>query len=119
MMMEASNKWKRKVDALIRLAEDQRGKPEGNLAREKLAEILRNHPEAACYKPLVDLTNGDLRIITTKDVAWMNRNKISTDGSWTGRDLAEALAMMEADYRSRILLYKGWVIGEGNIHLND
>lgn len=38
------DRWKTKVDALIRLAEDQAGKPEGELAREKLASILKEHP---------------------------------------------------------------------------
>jgi len=33
------DRWKTKVDALIRLAEDQEGKPEGDLVREKLASI--------------------------------------------------------------------------------
>ena len=49
------NKWKRKLDALIRLARDQEGKPEGDVARDKIALILRNHPEALEYPPVVDL----------------------------------------------------------------
>lgn len=94
------DRWQTKVDALIRLAEDQRGKPEGDLAREKLLSILQKHPEAVTYKPIVDLAWRD---ITTKDVAEMHRMGISTDGSWTGRNLQEALFKMQQDYYRRMV----------------
>ena len=94
------NKWQRKADALILLAEDQKGKPEGDLAREKLLLILQNHPEAVMYKPIVDLAWRDL---TTKDVAKMHRRGISTDGSWTGANLQDALNKMMQDYYRRLV----------------
>lgn len=94
------NRWQTKVDALIRLAEDQRGKPEGDLAREKLLLILQNHPEAVVYQPIVDLAWRD---ITTKDVVKMHRMGISTDGSWTGVNLQEALFKMQQDYYRRMV----------------
>ena len=78
------DRWQTKVDALIRLAEDQKGKPEGDLAREKLLSILQKHPEAVTYKPIVDLAWRD---ITIKDVVTMHRRGISTDGFWTGATL--------------------------------
>ena len=88
------NRWKRKVDALILLAEDQAGKPEGDLAREKLRAILDKHPEARQYELVKQFMMGDL--------TRMRRAGISTDGSWTGRNLAEALALMTADYAQRL-----------------
>jgi hypothetical protein len=89
------NKWQSKVDALIRLAEDQKGKPEGDLAREKLLLILQNHPEAVDYRPILDLA--------CKDVVKMHRMGINTDGSWTGTNLQEALAKMMQDYHNRLV----------------
>ncbi len=93
------NRWKRVAQSLVRLADDQRGKPEGDLAREKLLQILSKYPEARQYEPVIELIEKDL---TMADVAWMRHNFISTDGSWTGANLAEAVALMEADYRERI-----------------
>ena len=91
-------RWQRKVDALLRLAEDQRGTPEGDLAREKLRRILRRHPEARAYEPL--------QAFTLRDVAYMKRHGISTGGSWTGANLGEAIALMVADYRRRIVEFQ-------------
>ena len=93
-------RWKTKVDALIRLAEDQKGKPEGELAREKLAGILKKHPEVVRYQPLQDLAWRD---ISTKDVVEMHRKGISTDGSWTGVDGSDALFKMLQDYQRRMV----------------
>ena len=93
------NKWQRKVDALIRLAEDQRGKPEGDLAREKLTEILNKHPEAQRYPPMVDLVHRDFQ---AADVVVLKRRGIPTGGSWTGRSLDEALQLMMEDYARRL-----------------
>ena len=80
------NRWKRKVQALAHLAEDQRGKPEGDLAREKMRQILERYPEARAYEPAQQFMMSDL--------AYMLRNDISTDGSWTGRNIYEAMALM-------------------------
>ena len=99
----SANKWKRKADALARLAEDQRGKPEGDLARQKLQEIIANHPEAREYQPVKDLFARDLEL---KDIGAMRMAGISTEGSWGGRTLAEALAAMTQDYKARIAGYQ-------------
>jgi hypothetical protein len=93
------NRWKSKVQALIRLAEDQEGKPEGELAREKLRLILEKYPEARQYQPV--------REFMLKDVGYMKRHGIPTEGSWTGGNLQEAIALMVADYRRRIAEHKG------------
>ncbi|HUW11213.1 MAG TPA: hypothetical protein VM537_15895, partial [Anaerolineae bacterium] len=75
------NKWQRKARALARLAEDQRGKPEGDLAREKLLAILNKHPEAAQFEPVQQLIAQD---ITLKDIGWMKRHGVSVEGRWDG-----------------------------------
>lgn len=94
------DRWQTKVDALIRLADDQKGKPEGDLAREKLLLILQNHPEAVSYQPIVDLAWRD---ITTKDVVKMHRMGIRTDGSWTGVNMQDAINKMMQDYHQRLV----------------
>lgn len=81
------------------MAEDQRGKPEGDLAREKLLKIINKYPEAAQYEPVVELVKKDL---TMAEVMWMKRQGVSLAGSWTGDDLGEAIALMEADYKQRL-----------------
>lgn len=89
------DKWKRKVDALIRLAEDQAGKPEGDVAKAKLKQILDKHPWAAQeHKPLGDFAVSNL--------GYMARVGISREGSWTGGNLQHAIALMIADYKQRI-----------------
>ena len=98
-----TNKWRRKADALARLAEDQRGKPEGDLARQKLQEIIANHPEAREYQPVKDLFARDLEL---KDIGAMRMAGISTAGSWHGRTIAEVLAAMTQDYKARIARYQ-------------
>lgn len=92
------NRWKRKVQSLARLAEDQRGKPEGELAREKMCHILERYPEARDYGPVKEFMMSDL--------AYMYHHDISTDGSWTGMNIQEAVALMSADYRQRIDEYQ-------------
>jgi len=93
------NKWKRKVDALIRLAEDQAGKPEGEVAKAKLKQILDKHPWAAQeHKPLEDFAVSNL--------GYMARVGISREGSWTGGDLQHAISLMIADYEQRIERHK-------------
>ena len=95
------NRWQTKVDALIRLAEDQEGKPEGALAREKLVLILQKHPEAVSYQPILDLAWRDL---TTRDVVKMKWMGISTAGSWTGANLMAAIDKMLQDYYQRRMI---------------
>jgi hypothetical protein len=93
------SKWQSKIDALIRLAKDQIGKPEGDLARAKLQQILDKYPWAAQqHQPLADFAVSDLK--------YMMRVGISREGRWTGRNLQEALAIMVADYRHRIEEHK-------------
>lgn len=93
-------KWQRKVDALILLAEDQKGKPEGDLARKKLKEILRNHSEARSYPPMVELMRRGLQL---KDIGMIHKQGISTGGQWHGANLEEAVANMIQDYKRRIM----------------
>ena len=103
MMTAKYDRWKSKARSLAKLAEDQRGKPEGDLARQKLLEIINNHPEARDYQPIKDLIEREL---TLQDIAFMRHNGIYTDGSWTGGDLQEAIAVMEIDYKRRIQEFK-------------
>lgn len=100
------NRWKRKVQALARLAEDQRGKPEGELAREKMRQILARFPEAREY--------GPVREFMMSDIGWMRYYGVSTDGSWTGVDLQEAMDMMIRDYQQRIECYKARPYGNAS-----
>ena len=96
--------WKRKADALLRLANDQAGKPEGELAREMLRRLISRHPDITmAYKPM--------REFAMSDVGFMLRNGIETGGSWTGRNLNEAISIMIADYRTRIERFKDRPIG--------
>lgn len=98
------NRWQSKVDALIRLAEDQKGKPEGELAWEKLRQILEKYPEAAqAHRPLYEFAE---REFTTADLGYMIRHDISIDGRWTGRNWQEAILHMVAEYRARIDRFK-------------
>ena len=93
------NRWRPKVDALIRLAKDQAGKPEGELAREKLQQILDKYPWTAQeHKPL-----GDFAV---SDFLRMKRVGVSHEGSWTGRNLQEVLTTMVMDYQRRIEEHK-------------
>ena len=89
------DRWKSKVDALIRLAEDQAGKPEGDVARAKLQQILDKYPWAAEEHQAL----GDFAV---SEFNYMKRVGISHQGRWTGRSLQDALTIMVADYRRRI-----------------
>jgi len=51
--------WRRKVDALARLAKDQKGKPEGDVAAQKLRAIMDTHPEVFSRQT----TCGTLRVM--------------------------------------------------------
>lgn len=94
------NRWKSKVDVLIRLAEDQAGKPEGKLAEQKLKTILAKYPEAAReHRPLEYFAR---REFTLRDLGFMKQCRISTSGSWAGRNLREAIAIMIDSYWQRI-----------------
>lgn len=97
--MTDPGKWTRKVDALIRLAEDQKGTPEGDLAREKLLSILQKHPEVQAYQPLTGFVQ---REISGADFVRMKQEGISTEGSWTGTNLFDALEKMMEDYFLRM-----------------
>ena len=99
-MDKKMNKWQSKIDALILLAEDQEGKPEGDLAKEKLRRILRRFPELAQWHAPLDDFAG--RVFTICDLEQMKRQGISTEGVWSGRNLDEAVAMMIADYKRRL-----------------
>jgi hypothetical protein len=93
--MKDPNRWRRKAAALIRLAEDQKGKPEGDVAREKLLNIINNHPEAATFTPIVEFAR---REVTGADVARMRQYGSDLTGRWSGPDAWEA---MVRDYRAR------------------
>ncbi len=96
--------WRRKADSLLRLANDQAGKPEGELARAMLRRIIAKHPELTMgYEPL--------REFAMSDIGYMLRNGISTGGSWTGHNLKDAARLMVADYRQRIEAFKDRPIG--------
>lgn len=92
------NKWKRKALALAALAEDQRGKPEGELAQQKLLEIINKHPEARTYQPLID----KIEQLTMRDLGEIKRNGGTLEGSWDGATFDQALAAMLADYQARL-----------------
>lgn len=95
-----AHKWQPKIDGLILLAEDQAGKPEGELAKEKLRRILCRFPELAMqHTPFGDYAD---RTFTLRDLRKMQRLNISTGGVWQGRNLDEAMAMMVADYKQRL-----------------
>lgn len=95
-----THKWQPKIDALVLLAEDQAGKPEGELAKEKLRRILRRFPELAVqHAPFGDYAD---RTFTVRDLSRMRHEGISTAGVWHGRNLAEAITMMEADYKRQL-----------------
>lgn len=82
--------------ALKRLADDQRGKPESEAALAKIKELQAKYPELKlALKPLYGLTMGDIRL--------MHKSGISTDGSWTGVNLDDALRIMQEDYIRRIV----------------
>lgn len=98
------NRWQRKAEALARLAEDQRGKPEGELARQKLLEILNNHPEAAQYGPVVELARRDIEwVMKGTHLVEMKRAGVDTDGEWAAPTLAGAIKVMVADYQNRYM----------------
>ena len=110
--MDERARWKNKIDALLRLAEDQRGKPEGELAREKLDRILRMYPLVRQYQPVQEFMMSDLR--------YMKEHGISTDGHWEGDDLNGAMAAMIEDYRRRIESRKvGRLLGEREVKSGD
>jgi len=90
--------WRKVADDLVRLANDQRGTPEGDTARRKLGEILAKYPEAQAYEPIVDLEVKDMAM---SELVKMRRMGISTDGKWNGENLQDAIANMVADLKGR------------------
>ena len=100
--MTKRGRWKRKAEALARLAEDQQGKPEGVLARQKLLEVIEKHPEAASYGPVVELGHHDVEwIMTGAHFVQMKRAGVDTTGEWTGDTLEDAIKAMMEDYKLR------------------
>jgi hypothetical protein len=96
------NKWQRKATALARLAEDQRGKPEGELARQKLLEIINRHPEAAQFEPVVELAKRDIEwVMTGAHLMEFKRAGGDMSGEWEGATMEDAIKVMVADYQAR------------------
>lgn len=82
------NRWQRKAESLARLADDQRGKPEGELARQKLLEIINRHPEAAQYGPIVELAKRDIEwVMTGAHLMEFKRAGGDTSGKWEGETI--------------------------------
>lgn len=94
-----TDKWRSKIEALLRLSEDSGATPaEKSRAKEKLQELIRNHPEAyeqPNFKERID------RIFTGRDFLELKAMG-DTDGSWTASTLEGALQMMVADYANRL-----------------
>ena len=92
------DRWRSKVDALIRLAQDPGATlDERTAARAALARIMASHPEAAAIREY-----GPVKaVFTTRDFVDMKRAGISVDGEWTGVNLQDAIAQMSADYASQ------------------
>jgi hypothetical protein len=98
------NRWQRKAEALARLAEDQRGKPEGELARQKLLEIINRHPGGAQYEPIVELARRDIDwVMTGAHLVEMKQADISLDGTWKADTMEGAIKVMVRDYQDRYL----------------
>ncbi len=104
----ADNKWQRKARALARLAEDQRGKPEGDLAWDKLQELLDAHPEASLFGPIIDLIQHEMEwLMTGSHFVQMKKSGVDIDGYWEGETLESAIGVMVADYRKRYTEHLG------------
>lgn len=97
------NRWKRRARALARLAENQRGKPEGDVARAKLLEMVNKYPQARDYEAVRELAHRDFLM---SDLGKMKRQGVSTDGRWTGTNLAHAIKLMIEDYQQRLANHK-------------
>ena len=96
--MIMANRWRSKVDALIRLARDPGATPdERTAARAALARITASHPEAAAIRDYGPVK----QMFTTRDFVDMKRGGISVEGEWTGVNLQDAIAQMSADYARR------------------
>lgn len=109
-----SNRRMRTAKALVAMALDRGDKPEGIIARQKLLALINRNPELISYPPIVALAQSDLGFvlpatarattqrpsrphITMQDIYAMRKAGIDTSGSWTGRNLNEAIAMAAAD----------------------
>lgn len=111
------NRWKRVAASLVRLAEDQCGKPEGDVARQKLQQILAKYPAARrqpevlafmqreigetgrSYPDFSEVKEGRMSMA---EFFRMKRAGIDTEGSWTGRDFDDAVRKMEQELRQRM-----------------
>lgn len=93
------DKWRSKIDALLRLSEDSGATPaEKALAKEKLHELVEKHPEAYNqpeYKARID------NVFYGKDFLELKRSG-DTYGSWSGNSIEDALQKMVADYQVRL-----------------
>lgn len=93
------NRWKRTAEALARLAEDQQGKPEGDVARQKLIQILDKHPEARSHPPIIAFMRREMTLREFHDIRAAG---VDTDGAWTGVDWRDAIRKMTEDLRQRM-----------------
>ncbi len=89
------NRWKRVAEGLARLAEDQRGTPEGEAAGRKLRAILAKYPQARDYEPVRQFTMADLRYI-------LRHADVSTEGRWDGQSPDDALRKAFAELGLRV-----------------
>ena len=119
-------RWKRTAEALIRLAEDQKGKPEGNVARQKLQQILSKYPETRSHPPVIAFIERDLGMappgseaprvsygtMPMSEFYRMRQAGVNTDGRWTGTSFQDAVRKMQDDLRQRISDRMGRIILE-------
>jgi hypothetical protein len=105
-----SRRWSTTAEALVRLAEDQAGKPEGDAAEGRLLAVLKRHPEARNAPGVVSFLERKLGVsqrpapptgpMTLRE--WMDiRRGVNVYGRWTGTNLNDALHRMERDLRAR------------------
>lgn len=90
---------------LKHLAEDQRGKPEGDAAYAKIKELIAKYPEVrAAIVPYWDFT--------TCDYVFLKRHGVNMEGRWTGDNLRDAIRLMQEDYCKRYMDYVNKETGE-------
>lgn len=107
------NRWQKIVDDLTRLARDQQGTPEGELAKQKIQEVLARHPEARHYEPVQRLVDDG--ILTGADLKFMMQSNIDVEGTWEADSVAGAMKMMQADLLGRIREFKSRPRLEGTV----
>jgi hypothetical protein len=108
------DRWGPKIEALRRLIAPGSGATpaERDTAKSKLEQILKAHHEdievARFFEDLDRAIENDPasfdaafdRIFTTRDLLDLQHAGMG-DGSWTGRTIQEAIAMMVTDYKGR------------------